>query len=61
MLLPESIHDRNEIIYLSVEAWDRLVTRENTIARQMELVADDYEVKALAERVETPTRWRMYE
>lgn len=61
MLLPDNIHDRNTIIYLSVEAWDRLVVRENTVARQMELVADDYENQAQSARVEPPTRWRMYE
>jgi len=60
LLLPDNIHDRDTIIYLSVEAWDNLIVRDTTLARQIELVADDYEIKAQPERV-TGTRWRMYE
>ena len=61
MRLPDNIHDRNDIIYLSVEAWDALIVRDTTLARQIELVADDYEAQAQSERVEAGTRWRMYE
>lgn len=61
MLLPDNIADRDSIMWMTVEAWDRLIVREQTIARQAELTADDYEVKALPERVEASTRWRMYE
>ena len=52
--LPDNIRD--PIIWMSAEAWDRLITQEETVAKQVERIADDYEAKAL------PTRnWRMYE
>ncbi len=52
--LPDTIRD--PIIWMSAEAWDRLIAQEETIAEQVELIADDYEAKAL------PTRdWHMYD
>lgn len=60
MLLPDNIKD--PIIWMTVEVWDQLIVREQTIARQVELTADNYEEQALLERVEARGRfWKMYE
>ncbi len=61
MLLPDNIPERDSIMWMTVEAWDKLIRRERTFARQVELTADDYEEQAKPERVEAGTRWRMYE
>ena len=58
--LPDTIQD--SIIWLTPEAWDRVITHEEVVAKQIELVADDYEQQASLERVEARARfWQMYD
>jgi hypothetical protein len=52
--LPDTIQD--SIIWMSVEAWDRLIAQEEIVAKQVELIADDYEKQAIPSR-----NWHMYD
>ena len=52
--LPDSVRD--SIMWMTVEAWDQMTDREEIIARQIELVADDYEKTVMPDR-----NWHMYD